>query len=111
MGPTRSTRLPRAIDEWFSARLTLRPEASASEFLVALIHGGLRLREGYMAVHRRQLEDLAAAGREREFDTYLRCLLDTFGPATSTTSAAGSRPTASCRRRLDGGEYGAMNPR
>ena len=79
MGPTRSTRLPRAIDEWFSARLALRPEASASEFLVALIHGGLRLREGYMAVHRRQLEDLAAAGREREFDTYLRCLLDTFG--------------------------------
>ena len=80
MGPTRSTRLPRAIDEWFSARLALRPEASASEFLVALIHGGLRLREGYMAVHRRQLEDLAAAGREGDCDTYLRCLLDTFGP-------------------------------
>jgi hypothetical protein len=80
MGPTRSTRLPRPIDEWFNARLALRPEASASEFLVALIHGGLRLREGYMAVHRRQLEDLAAAGRENDFATYIHCLLDTFGP-------------------------------
>jgi len=48
---------------------------------VTLIHGGLRLREGYMAIHRRQLESYAATGRSVEFETYARCLLDSFGPA------------------------------
>jgi len=65
MGPTRSTRLPQALDEWFAERLERHQERSPSEMLVQLIHGGLRLREGYMAIHRRALEDL---------------LDDTFGP-------------------------------
>ena len=78
MGPTRSTRLPRSLDEWFGSRLALRPEASPSELLVSLIHGGLRLREGYMAIHRRALEERLAA-HPREYDVYRACLLDTFG--------------------------------
>jgi hypothetical protein len=47
--------------------------------LVGLIHGGLRLRDGYMAIHRRELEDYLAAGQTARYDTYMRCLLDTFG--------------------------------
>lgn len=78
-GPTRSTRLPGPLDEWFQQRLDARRELSASELLVALIHGGLRLRDGYMAIHRRVLEDYLAEGRTAHYDTYLRCLLDTFG--------------------------------
>ena len=80
MGPTRSTRLPRSLDEWFGSRLALKPEASPSELLVSLIHGGLRLREGYMAIHRRQLEHYASKGLNDELSTYFVCLLDTFGP-------------------------------
>lgn len=79
-GPTRSTRLPRSLDEWFTSRLAVKPEASPSELLVSLIHGGLRLREGYMAIHRRQLEHCISSGRPGELATYFTCLLDTFGP-------------------------------
>jgi hypothetical protein len=78
-GPTRSTRLPGPLDEWFQQRLDARRELSPSELLVTLIHGGLRLRDGYMAIHRRTLEDFIAAGQTERFETYLRCLLDTFG--------------------------------
>jgi hypothetical protein len=78
-GPTRSTRLPGPLDEWFQQRLDARRELSPSELLVALIHGGLRLRDGYMAIHRRTLEDFIAAGRTADYEAYVRCLLDTFG--------------------------------
>jgi hypothetical protein len=80
MGPTRSTRLPRALDEWFMARLSLTPETSASELLVALLHGGLRLRDGYMAIHRRALEHYAVTAQDESYAVYRRGLLDTFGP-------------------------------
>jgi hypothetical protein len=80
MGPTRSTRLPQALDEWFAERLERHQERSPSEMLVQLIHGGLRLREGYMAIHRRALEDLITAGAGEPYAIYLRCLDDTFGP-------------------------------
>jgi len=79
MGPTRSVRLPRALDEWFGSRLELRAESSPSELLVALIHGGLRLRDGYMAIHRRALEHYATTGQRDRFLVYYRALLDTFG--------------------------------
>lgn len=79
MGPTRSTRLPRALDEWFAQRLDQHRERSASELLVQLIHGGLRLREGYMAIHRRALERHLAADEISDYATYLRCLADSFG--------------------------------
>ena len=78
-GPTRSVRLPRALDEWFVQRLDLKPEASATELLVSLVHGGLRLRDGYMAVHRRSLEHYVATGQGEAYRLYRRCLLDTFG--------------------------------
>lgn len=80
MGPTRSLRLPRALDAWFTARLDRHPERSASELLVQLVHGGLRLREGYMAIHRRALEQCLATGSTEGYATYLQCLVDTFGP-------------------------------
>jgi hypothetical protein len=78
-GPTRSVRLPRALDDWFATRLDLKPEASPSEVLVALIHGGLRLRDGYMAVHRRALEHYLATGQIEPLRVYRRCLLDSCG--------------------------------
>jgi hypothetical protein len=72
-------RLPRALDEWFSERLARHPERSPSEVLVQLIHGGLRLREGYMAIHRRALEQHALTGETQVYAAYIRCLTDTFG--------------------------------
>jgi len=80
MGPTRSMRLPQALDSWFDERLARQPERSPSEVLVALVHGGLRLREGYMAVHRRVLEHYISSSQTEVYTIYLRCLLDTFGP-------------------------------
>jgi hypothetical protein len=80
MGPTRSLRLPRALDAWFTERLERHRERSPSEVLVQLVHGGLRLREGYMAVHRRALEQLVTAGEAEGYSAYVRCLTDTFSP-------------------------------
>lgn len=79
MGPTRSMRLPRAIDAWFLERLDRHRERSPSEFLVQLIHGGLRLREGYMAIHRRTLEHHLATSDDAAYIAYIACLTDTFG--------------------------------
>jgi hypothetical protein len=79
-GPTRSTRLPLALDRWFCERLEFHPANSPSELLIALIHGGLRLRDGYMLVHRRTLERYLISGRQDQYDLYMSCLLDTFGP-------------------------------
>ena len=77
-GATRSTRLPAPLDAWLEERMARDGNRSVSDILIELIHGGLRLREGYMAIHRRMLEhhrhDAAA------FATYRACLLDTFGP-------------------------------
>jgi hypothetical protein len=78
MGPSRSVRLPRALDEWFNQRLERHRERSPSEMLVQLIHGGLRLREGYMAIHRRVLEQFLASGEMETYAAYVRCLTDTF---------------------------------
>ncbi len=78
-GPTRSVRLPRALDEWFVERMERHRERSSSELLVQLVHGGLRLREGYMAIHRRTLERYASSGESDAYATYVACLTDTFG--------------------------------
>lgn len=67
------------MDDWFAARLELTPEKSASELLVALIHGGLRLRDGYMAIHRRALEHYVRTAQVDCYAVYRRSLLDTFG--------------------------------
>lgn len=80
MGPTRSVRLPLALDRWFGERLERHPERSSSELLVALVHGGLRLRESYMAIHRRVLEHYVLSGQDEVYGAYVRCLNDTFGP-------------------------------
>jgi hypothetical protein len=79
MGPTRSTRLPAALDAWLESRLMLHRDKSVSEIMLELIHGGLRLREGYMAIHRRVLE-ARLADDPAAYDAYRACLLDTFGP-------------------------------
>ncbi len=80
MGATRSARLPQALDDWFTERLRRHPERSPSEVLVQLIHGGLRLREGYMAIHRRALERYASTGAHDMYAAYIECVTDTFGP-------------------------------
>jgi hypothetical protein len=77
LGVTRSTRLPAAIDAWLEERIARDPNRSVSDVLIELVHGGLRLREGYMAIHRRALE--AKRDDEEAFATYRACLLDTFG--------------------------------
>jgi hypothetical protein len=79
VGPTRSMRLPHALDAWLCERFGRHPEQSPSEVLVGLVHGGLRLRDGYMAVHRRELERCMLAGQRDTYAAYLRALLDTFG--------------------------------
>ena len=81
LGPTRSARLPLELDRWFSERrFAFQASKSPSEVLIALIHGGLRLRDGYMLVHIRTLERHLLSGRRDLYDTYVDCLLDTFGP-------------------------------
>lgn len=80
MGPTRSMRLPQALDEWFTERLERHPERSPSAILVQLVHGGLRLREGYMEIHRRVLEQHMSSGATETYAAYVQCLTDTFGP-------------------------------
>ena len=79
MGQTRSTRLPASLDRWFEERLALHPTRSPSELLVELIHGGLRMREGYMAIHRRMLERLILRNDKIAYASYVCCLFDTFG--------------------------------
>lgn len=77
LGVTRSTRLPAAIDAWLEERIARDPNRSVSDILIELVHGGLRLREGYMAIHRRALE--ANRDAEEARVAYRACLLDTFG--------------------------------
>lgn len=77
-GATRSMRLPLALDEWFETRMRAHPQRSASDLLVELVHGGLRLRDGYMSIHRYALE--ARAADPRAYAEYRTCLNDTFGP-------------------------------
>ena len=52
---------------------------SVSEILVEAIDGGLRLREGYMAIHRRVLEE-RAGGDPAAYEAYRACLLPHVGP-------------------------------
>ena len=75
---TRSMRLPVALDEWFESRMRAHPHRSASDLLVELVHGGLRLRDGYMSIHRYALEERSAA--PAAYAEYRLCLSDTFGP-------------------------------
>jgi hypothetical protein len=77
VGPVRSMRLPTAIDEWFEARYRAHQHRSASELLVELIHGGLRLRDAYMSTHRYALETRITS--PEAYNEYKLCLLDTFG--------------------------------
>jgi hypothetical protein len=53
------------------------PQRSASDLLVELVHGGLRLRDGYMSIHRLALE--ARADDPAAYAQYRSCLHDTFG--------------------------------
>jgi hypothetical protein len=77
-GATRSMRLPLVLDEWVETRMRAHPQRSASELLVELVHGGLRLRDGYMSIHRYALEGRAAD--PAAYAEYRTCLGDTFGP-------------------------------
>ncbi len=53
------------------------PHRSASDLLVELIHGGLRLRDAYMSIHRYALE--ARIASPDAYAEYRACLSDTFG--------------------------------
>jgi len=81
MGVTRSARLPAALDRWLESRMNAHLHKSPSEVLVELIHGGLRLRDGYMSIHRRRLEELLRLGERETLEAYRTCLRDTFGDA------------------------------
>jgi hypothetical protein len=71
-------RLPIALDEWLESRMRAHRHRSASDLLVELVHGGLRLRDGYMSVHRYALE--ARVAIPAAYAEYRTCLSDTFGP-------------------------------
>ncbi len=77
LGVTRSTRLPAALDAWLEERIARDGNRSVSDILIELVHGGLRLREGYMAIHRRVLEQ--HRDDPPAFAIYRACLVDTFG--------------------------------
>jgi hypothetical protein len=68
-----------SLDRWLDERLALESMRSSSDVLVELVHGGLRLRNGYMAIHRRTLERLIQRNDAGAYDGYKRCLFDTFG--------------------------------
>jgi hypothetical protein len=70
-------RLPVALDGWFESRMQAHPHRSASDLLVELVHGGLRLRDGYMSIHRYALEHRVAD--PRAYAEYRAALTDTFG--------------------------------
>jgi hypothetical protein len=76
-GATRSMRLPIALDDWFESRMRAHAHRSASDLLVELVHGGLRLRDGYMSTHRYALE--ARVQSPEAYAEYRACLHDTFG--------------------------------
>lgn len=71
-------RLPIALDQWLEARLRAHPNRSVSDLLVELVHGGLRLRDAYMSIHRYALE--ARIASPAAYSEYRNCLHDTFGP-------------------------------
>ncbi len=77
-GATRSMRLPIALDEWLESRMQAHPHRSASDLLVELVHGGLRLRDGYMSIHRYALEERVTT--PAAYAEYRACLYDSFGP-------------------------------
>ena len=52
------------------------PHRSASDLLVELVHGGLRLRDAYKSIHRYALE--ARADRPKTDAENRACLQDTF---------------------------------
>ncbi|MDQ2865943.1 MAG: hypothetical protein M3R51_06920 [Candidatus Eremiobacteraeota bacterium] len=81
LGPVRSLRLPRAIDRWFEERLRDNPARPGSDLLLVLIHGGLRLRSGYMENHQTEVAELLASGDDSALQAYLRALRDTFNDA------------------------------
>lgn len=91
-------RLPVALDEWLEARMQAHPHRSTSDLLVELVHGGLRLRDGYMSIHRYALE--ARSMDAAAYAEYRACLLDTFGAdyvehLERWLEADGVRPTVS----------------
>lgn len=79
LGVVRSLRLPLALDEWFEKRLCQEPQRSASDMLLELVHGGLRLRRGYMERHRAELEAYGARNDAQGYGDYRRALEQTFG--------------------------------
>ncbi|MEO6914016.1 MAG: hypothetical protein ABI182_08370 [Candidatus Baltobacteraceae bacterium] len=81
MGPVRSLRLPVDLDMWFETRLREYPNRSASELLLEVFHGGLRLEHGYMQRHRRAVEALLRAEDRARCAAYIAALRDTFGAA------------------------------
>ncbi|MDP9024970.1 MAG: hypothetical protein M3N13_06345 [Candidatus Eremiobacteraeota bacterium] len=78
LGPVRSLRLPRSIDRWFEERLRDDPQRPASDVLLILLHGGLRLQRGYMARQRAEIGRLIDSGDRIRLETYMQALRDSF---------------------------------
>lgn len=72
----------------------VRLPASIPRALAAISSGGLRLREGYMPVHRRTLERLLVRGDGDGYANYLQALFDTFGNEYVDISKLGCVQTA-----------------
>jgi hypothetical protein len=79
LGPVRSLRLPADLDRWFEVRLRSEPRRPASDILIEAVHGGLRLRPGYMRRHYLTLAAFVCANDFERYQSYLRALADSFG--------------------------------
>jgi hypothetical protein len=79
LGPVRSLRLPLDLDRWFEQRLRDESARPASDILLEAVHGGLRLRSGYMNRHRQAMAAFVAASDRSGYESYVRALTDSFG--------------------------------
>gem|GEM_PF-6775250 len=79
MGRVRSVRLPLDLDAWLEDRV-LSAQESVSEVFLQLVHGGLRLRPGYMTAHRNALIAFIVRSERGAYVTYCAAIADTFEP-------------------------------
>lgn len=80
-GAVRSLRLPLELDRWFERRLREDATRPASDILLEAVHGGLRLRSGYMTSQYRALASFVSANDRTRYGSYVRALADSFGSA------------------------------
>ena len=79
LGRVRSFRLPHELDAWLQERIEKSPATEpASDIILNLLHGGLRLKRGYMTAHRNDLIAFVIKNDREGYATYCAALRETF---------------------------------